>query len=69
MPYLLPENEKAVDVFMIAANQIRYSSMGKPIGLDLNAVIEIIKMMKIQNSIDIINKVMLLSHELISNAD
>jgi len=43
--------------------------MGQPIGLDLNTVIELIKMKKDENPIDTIEKVMLLSKELIQNGD
>jgi len=57
----------AVDVFMLAINRLRYSSMGKPMGVDLNTVIELIKLMKDENPIDTIEKVMLLSRELIKD--
>ena len=39
--------------------------MGKPMGLDLNTVIEIIKLMDIDDSIETIENVMLLSRELV----
>jgi len=54
---------------MLGINQIRYTPMGQPIGLDLNTVIELIKMKKDENPIDTIEKVMLLSKELIQNGD
>lgn len=52
---------------MLAVNRLRYSSMGKPMGVDLNTVIELIKLMKDENPIDTIEKVMLLSGELIKD--
>jgi hypothetical protein len=69
LPYLERENERAVNVFMLAINRLRYSSMGKPMGVDLNTVIELIKLMKDENPIDTIEKVMLLSKELIKNGE
>ena len=54
---------------MLAIYKVRYNAMGKPFGLDLNTVIEIIKLMDVQDPIATIEKVMFLSNELISNAN
>ncbi len=61
LPYLADENKDAVNIFMLAINQMKYSSIGKSMGVDLNTVIEIVKLMKIDEPIETIERVMLLS--------
>ena len=65
----MDEHREAVEVFMIAMYKIRYDSTGKAIGLDLDTVIEIIKLIKVNDPISTIQKVMFLSNELIQNAN
>jgi hypothetical protein len=67
LPYLEKEHEMAVNVFMLAINRLRYSSMGQTMGVDLNTVIELIKLVKDENPVNTIEKVMLLSRELIKD--
>jgi len=69
MPYLEEEHRGAVDVFMLAINNIQYSPMGKPIGLDMPTVIDLVKLSKDKTPIGTIEKVMHLSRELIKNGD
>jgi hypothetical protein len=69
LPYLEEEHKEAVDVFMLAINNICYSPMGKPIGLDLNSVLKLIEIMKVKDPIETIEKVMHLSRELIRDGD
>ena len=54
---------------MLAFNNICYTSMGEPIGLDLNTVLKLIELMEIVNPIETIEKVMHLSRELIKDGD
>jgi len=69
LPYLLDEHSGAIEIFMMAIDRIRYSSMGKPIGVDLNTVIELVKLTEDKQPVDTIKKVMLLSHELIKDGN
>jgi len=69
LPYLEEEHKEAVNVFMLAINNICYSSMGKPIGVDFNSVLQLIEMMEVKNPIETIEKVMHLSRELIRDGD
>jgi hypothetical protein len=50
---------------MLSLYGIRYTPMGYPMGLDINTVIELVKLMKDPHPIDTIEKVMFLSNELI----
>ena len=54
---------------MLAINNIQYSPMGKPIGLDMPTVIELVKLSEDKTPIETIEKVMHLSRELIRNGD
>jgi hypothetical protein len=67
LPILDDENREPIEVFMLAKENLRYTAMGKPMGIDLNTVIEIVKLMKLKNPIDCIEKVILLSNEIIKN--
>lgn len=69
LPFLAEENRKAIDVFMLSIYGVRYSPMGKPLGVDLKVVIELVKLMKDSNPIDTIERVIFLSERLIRNAD
>lgn len=54
---------------MLAINNIQYSAMGKPMGLDMNTVIELVKLSKNETPVETIEKVMHLSRELIRDGD
>ena len=54
---------------MLAVNNIQYSSMGKPMGLDMPTVIDLVKLSEDKTPIETIEKVMRLSRELIRNGD
>lgn len=54
---------------MLAINDIKYSSMGKPIGLDMSTVIELVKLNGVYSPIETIEKVMHLSRELIRDGN
>jgi len=54
---------------MLAILKIRYSSMGKPMGIDLDTVIELVKLMEVKDPIPVIEKVMFLSNEIIIHGD
>jgi len=54
---------------MLAINNIQYSPMGKPIGLDMSTVIELVKLNDDPTPTETIEKVMHLSRELIRNGD
>jgi hypothetical protein len=69
LPFVLDEHRKTVDIFMLAISKIRYSSMGEPIGLDLNAVIELVKLSDDPTPIETIEKVMFLSNEIIKSGN
>ena len=69
LPYLEKEHCRAVDVFMLAINNIQYSSMGKPIGLDMPTVIELVKLSEDKTPVETIEKVMHLSRELVRDGD
>jgi len=62
---LREENEAAVDVFMIAVNQVRYSAMGKPMGIDVNTIIELVKLKQCTEPIETVKKVLKLSREFV----
>ena len=59
----------AVEVFMLAINNIQYSAMGKPIGLDMSTVVELVKLSDDSTPTETIEKVMYLSRELIRDGD
>ena len=69
MPYLEEEHKGAVDIFMLAINNIQYSSMGKPMGLDMSTVIELVKLSEDRTPVETIEKVMHLSRELIRDGN
>jgi hypothetical protein len=69
LPYLEEEHKGAVEVFMLAINNIQYSSMGKPMGLDMPTVIELVKLSEDKTPIETIEKVMHLSRELVRDGD
>ena len=54
---------------MLAINNIQYSSMGKPMGLDMPTVIELVKLSEDRTPVETIEKVMHLSRELIRDGD
>ena len=54
---------------MLAVNNIKYSPMGKPIGLDMPTVIELVKLNEDPTPVETIEKVMHLSRELIRDGD
>ena len=54
---------------MLAINNIQYSSMGKPMGLYMPTVIELVKLSEDPTPIETIEKVMHLSRELIKDGD
>ena len=59
----------AVEVFMLAINDIQYSPMGKPMGLDMSTVVELVKLSDDSTPTETIEKVMYLSRELIRDGD
>jgi len=69
LPYLEPEHQSVVDIFMLAINNIQYSAMGKPIGLDMSTVVELVKLSNDSTPTETIEKVMYLSRELIRDGD
>jgi len=69
LPYLEEEHKGAVEVFMLAINNIQYSPMGKPMGLDMPTVIELVKLREDKTPIETIEKVMHLSRELVRDGD
>jgi len=69
MPYLEEEHKGAVDIFMLAINNIQYSSMGKPMGLDMSTVIELVKLSEDRTPVETIEKVMHLSRELVRDGN
>ena len=54
---------------MLAINNILYSAMGKPLGISMDTVIELVKMSNDPTPIDTIEKVMFLSRELIRDGN
>ena len=54
---------------MLAAGDIKYSPMGKPIGLDMGIVIDLVKMKNDPDPVRTIEKVMHLSRELIRDGN
>ena len=54
---------------MLAINNIQYSAMGKPIGLDMSTVVELVKLSNDSTPTETIEKVMYLSRELIRDGD
>ena len=54
---------------MLAINHIQYTPMGQPIGVDFKSVLELIKMIGVDDQKETIRKVMLLSNELIKNGN
>lgn len=54
---------------MLAINNILYSTMGKPIGISMDTVIELVKMTEDVTPVETIEKVMFLSRELIRDGN
>jgi len=54
---------------MMSLQRIRYAPNGQPMGVDLNTVIELVKLSGDANPLDTIEKTMLLSRELIQNGN
>ena len=54
---------------MLAINQIRYTPMGQSMGVDLNSVLGLIDKIPVDDPKTTIEKVMLLSVELIKNGN
>ena len=54
---------------MLGVNDIVYSAMGKPVGLNMSSIIELVKMMAISDPVKTIEKVMYLSRELIRDGN
>ena len=67
LPYLEKENEDIVSIFTVAIHKINYTQSGNAIGVDLNSVIELVKMKACKSPFDVIEKVMHLSNELIKS--
>lgn len=51
---------------MLAITRIRYAPNGEPMGVDLNTVIDLVKLMEAEAPIETIEKVMFLSKELVT---
>jgi len=62
---LKDEHIDAVDIFLVAQRQVRYSAMGKPLGVDLNTVIELVKLKGCADPEGTVKKVVKLSDEFV----